>query len=1842
CDPSAEWGDKERTVQPRSHFSQPDWKRERAEDGGQNRATPQTPSCDLPKEDDPKEESELFITLDEPQSENENKRKRRLPAKRKRDNKPEDDVPPVPCDLDQDLDRALEDRATQHNLTAVNVRNILHEVITNEHVVAMMKAAITETEGLPPFEPKMTRSKLKEVVEKGVVIPTWNLSPIKKVNKAPVPQFVDIPLEEEDSSDEEYQPEEEDEEETAEESLLESDVESTASSPRGSKRCRVQHLSESQEVEVMEIRRNASLSGGRHIAVESTPMGPPPPPKAKHIQDSTFMEKLNAVDEELDWTLGSMDSYQSLDDSLIAFRTRSKRPLKDVPIGQLEAKLKAPDITPDMYDHSTADDEDWKLWLHSLMQADIGNEDEGDDDDDDPEYNILDDLHLEPDTEDLRNDRAVRITKKEVNQLMEELFETFQDEMGISHLQDEGPDEEDSNPDPLPNFNTPQAIRFEEPLANLLTEQHRSVRAQLEYIRMRKSMMKGDDDQSSPQEPEPPRAPPPPKLPPVMALDEAQRKRLQQQMQQHVQLLTQLHLMTYQNPQLASEAQTTRMYLVELSSFAESSALTHAQCPGFQSAFLPCNLKEALQLIPLVHSQVPKETEPAKPPRKNSREASELPKHVAWVMASQPLFMYPELLPVCSMRAPGPRDKVYFTKGEDNLLALGLRHFEGTDFPKQLISKYLLTIKTARQLIVRLKNLSKRKMPDNIIEYYKKTGTLPPLSRCCDDVPPQDRRPPLEKEKHKLPFWIKASLGSIETFVAELEKDPKSSEVRYPVILPPSVTMTLKPLRRRFYRRSWRQRRPSVLKPLLIRPSPAVTPKAPTKPSAPQTLPFRIVGQVPPLIQPAVPGIVNLQQLGAPAGRRAPEICIPVSPSKRPFQAMPNLCNASPATHLPVTQGRMIMPATANPRLQKPLLGGFPKRKPVPRPAGVRATSLLQTAPMLFTLPSVGLKLVSLGAAPGVLHSVGPGGGSVTAVLLNAAPAPLSQTLISPPFSQTLLPVVPEVEICHADSTTEESAVKSEGEDWEYVVQVKDEEGPACAGEGEIKQDGGGDAAEDMPSDDKPPMDTGHPTDVKDDGTHPDVKPSATPPCDAPAGAAEQPSVSHLYLEPPVSEAPQECAPYQETDPEPTDMEEPDGAPEDPTTDGTEPQNPESVVTADSPKNASPSTDGDVEMSSPSGAPCDVSSPPDGQEGGQDKEALEEEEDFDDLTQDEDEMSSASEESVLSVPELQETMEKLTWLASERRLSQEGDSEENSQEENTEEEEEEEGAEGSAHKPQLMTDETGEESEKLDTAHQHVPSPAPVETSTSTAGERRRVAGTRVQSSHRTRNRRGRARASKDASKLLLLYDDKILLKDPLREQKDMAYAQSYLTRVQEALQPLPGSYERFLSILYEFEMSGGKKTAMDLYESLRPLLQDWPQLLKDFAAFLPPEQALECGLFEEQQAFEKSRRFLRQLEICFLENPMHHQKIIKLLQSCAECPLMEMEKLKTQMLQLLRGHHHLQEEFSLFFEQLRPPASRMDDFEVLNWTEDKEYKFDGFEEVTLPEVDEEDEPSKGPAAPRSKRRKEPGPDKDTDWPDGGKDCPCTCHDGGAEARLKRCKRRLCAHCSGKTCYSRARRSLDTSQAAAPAGGGGGDVRSPLMNMAAEERGSGRLRSALHGRAAQGKDGGRAAPRASRRPHPPKDPLKDGERSPASEDVSPISPLAAATCEPTGVESPSLQSGDGAETLTMCAKNIKVSSSGEKVILWTREADRVILTTCQEQGAHQRVFAAISSQLGNKSPSEVAQRFRELVNLFQTSCVTSSEEEEEEAEPGTVLTEEAGTVLAEEESAGAVLTEEED
>ncbi|XP_051811671.1 LOW QUALITY PROTEIN: GON-4-like protein [Acanthochromis polyacanthus] len=663
----------------------------------------------------------------------------------------EEEEAEVDVEIDRQLDQSLETKSKQHNLTTVNVRNIIHEVITNEHVVAMMKAAINETEAVPPFEPKMTRSKFKEVVEKGVVIPAWNISPIKKASDAhKAPQFVDIPLAEEDSSDEEYRPDEEDEDETAEDTFQESDMESTTSSPRGSRLNRVDEESSSPW--------QTSRSRSRRLRAGPVSMGPPPPPKApppKTVTDSTFLEKLHAVEEEL---AVCMEPYQPLSESedeagLMAYRTRSKRPLRDIPLGQLEAELRAPDITPDMYDSSSAhEDREWTDWLRGLMTSDVDNEEECDDEDD-PEYNFLAD-NDEPDLEDYRDDKAVRITKKEVNELMEELFETLKEDLAGQEVDDEGHEEEEEPQEEthIVQTHTQQqhtAVAEDEQEDGPITEQ-RTVKQQLALIRRRQTHAPNNTHCTEPH---------------TLRLNAQQKTCLQQQLQQHVQLLTQVHLLSLPVSKLQSEAETSRQFLFELNILAQRGELIRStDRPGFCSAFRASNLQGALQLLEELR-QAPISYQPQlRPPdaRGYMRSFPVMPAELAWIFATRPVFLYPELLP-CASLDPNlycPRRTAAFTAAEDCLLVLGLRNMEGSCDPPKLVSQFLLR-KTLVQVRRRILQCCRPGFPDNIVKAFRYQRLLWSMPVACRHVDPAEQRPPVEREESVMPVWLVRSLPVI-------------------------------------------------------------------------------------------------------------------------------------------------------------------------------------------------------------------------------------------------------------------------------------------------------------------------------------------------------------------------------------------------------------------------------------------------------------------------------------------------------------------------------------------------------------------------------------------------------------------------------------------------------------------------------------------------------------------------------------------------------------------------------------------------------------------------------------------------------------------------------------------------------------------------------------------------------------------------------------------------------------------------------------------------------------------------------------------------------------------------
>ncbi|XP_025191042.1 GON-4-like protein [Melanaphis sacchari] len=105
----------------------------------------------------------------------------------------------------------------------------------------------------------------------------------------------------------------------------------------------------------------------------------------------------------------------------IGMRTRSKLSLNDTPLEIIEQAFIPPDITEDMYDSACENDE----WLEFLSEFTKPLESvQNDDGEDDPEYNVLgDDDFTNVDKEEFRIDKSVKVTRKEYNDLMNELNE---------------------------------------------------------------------------------------------------------------------------------------------------------------------------------------------------------------------------------------------------------------------------------------------------------------------------------------------------------------------------------------------------------------------------------------------------------------------------------------------------------------------------------------------------------------------------------------------------------------------------------------------------------------------------------------------------------------------------------------------------------------------------------------------------------------------------------------------------------------------------------------------------------------------------------------------------------------------------------------------------------------------------------------------------------------------------------------------------------------------------------------------------------------------------------------------------------------------------------------------------------------------------------------------------------------------------------------------------------------------------------------------------------------------------------------------------------------------------
>lgn len=61
----------------------------------------------------------------------------------------------------------------------------------------------------------------------------------------------------------------------------------------------------------------------------------------------------------------------------------------------------------------------------------------------------------------------------------------------------------------------------------------------------------------------------------------------------------------------------------------------------------------------------------------------------------------------------------------------------------------------------------------------------------------------------------------------------------------------------------------------------------------------------------------------------------------------------------------------------------------------------------------------------------------------------------------------------------------------------------------------------------------------------------------------------------------------------------------------------------------------------------------------------------------------------------------------------------------------------------------------------------------------------------------------------------------------------------------------------------------LQLYEAICTLLADYPDLIHDFAGFLLPDQAKQCGVLMTHLEFVRARTFLRKLEVSEHHSPL-------------------------------------------------------------------------------------------------------------------------------------------------------------------------------------------------------------------------------------------------------------------------------------------------------------------------------------------------------------------------------------
>ncbi|XP_014251135.1 GON-4-like protein [Cimex lectularius] len=363
----------------------------------------------------------------------------------------------------------------------------------------------------------------------------------------------------------------------------------------------------------------------------------------------------------------------------IGQRTRSKLCLSQTPLEEIEQAFIPPDITADMY-NTDCDNQDWLNFLKEFSQPlekSVSENVEEDDVESDPEYTFLMDEEQEAatDKEELRRDRAVKVTKKELNELMSELFEYTQmfssdeedangNENNIQHSIELNNMERESEILQGQKTTTPPLLI----IPSVVLSQPNEVKKEPEKILSRQCLL------------------------------------IDQQLQQLVQLTLQTFLISYKHPELKNDiSNSCKEIIVDLIRSRESSDTLKKMC----------NLDSSLKLITAWEMRV--DTNVIRPQLWKGR-VRKLPVEIMQFCYKSDAFLYPLLLPTCdffNMHCI----KLRFSTFEDNLITLALQDIADANdgcidmtYLEELcseIQKSLIPVKTSKQLFVHVKHMLK-------------------------------------------------------------------------------------------------------------------------------------------------------------------------------------------------------------------------------------------------------------------------------------------------------------------------------------------------------------------------------------------------------------------------------------------------------------------------------------------------------------------------------------------------------------------------------------------------------------------------------------------------------------------------------------------------------------------------------------------------------------------------------------------------------------------------------------------------------------------------------------------------------------------------------------------------------------------------------------------------------------------------------------------------------------------------------------------------------------------------------------------------------------------------------